>query len=135
MKMTKEIIHDLMPLYAANECSADTRLLVEEYLRENPREAGEIQRLLEAPIPVRVPPAASLAEAQALREARRRIGRQKWLMGLAIFFSLAPLSFFDDNGRVWWCLRDAPQSAAVYLVLAAAFWAVYARERRHPRSL
>ena len=51
MKVTKEIISDLIPLYAANECSADTRALVEEYLQQNPAEADELRQILSAPWP------------------------------------------------------------------------------------
>ncbi len=36
MKITKNIISDLWPLYAANECSADTWKLVDGYLHEKP---------------------------------------------------------------------------------------------------
>ena len=55
MNVTKDIISDLIPLYAANECSADTRALVEEYLRGNPKEAEELQRIMSTPIPSTVP--------------------------------------------------------------------------------
>ena len=39
MNVTKEVITDLFPLYAANECSKDSRALVELYLRDNPDQA------------------------------------------------------------------------------------------------
>ena len=135
MKLTKEIIDDLLPLYAANECSAGTRRLVEEYLREHPQEAEEMKRIMLTPIPRTMPSSADLDETQALREARRRLNRQKWLMGLAIFFSLAPGTFIYDNGRLWWFLRDSPRSALVYVALAILFWILYVIERRHPRSV
>jgi ferric-dicitrate binding protein FerR (iron transport regulator) len=135
MNLTKEIIDDLIPLYAANECSADTRKLVEEYLQQNPQRAEEIKRILQTPLPRAVPPPASLDETRALREARRRLSRQQWLMGAAIFFSLAPLAFFHEDGRTWWLLRDSPKSALIYAALAVVFWVIYAVERRHPRSV
>ena len=135
MKISKEIIDDLIPLYATNECSAETRKLVEEYLQQNPERAEEIKRILQTPLPGTLPSPASLDEMRALREARRRLSRQQWLMGVAIFFSLAPLAFFHENGRTWWLLRDAPGSALVYAILAVVFWVIYANERRHPRSV
>ena len=135
MKISKEIIDDLIPLYATNECSTETRKLVEEYLQQNPQRAEEIERILQTPLPRALPSPASLNEARALREARRRLSRQQWLTGVAIFFSLAPLAFFHENGRTWCLLRDAPGSALVYAALAVVFWGIYALERRHPRSV
>ena len=135
MNITEPIIHDLIPLYAANECSADTRRLVEEYLQQHPRQAEEIQRILQTPLPRATVSLPNLEEARSLREARRRLQRQQWLMGLGIFFSLAPFSFFYSEGHSWWLLRDSPRSALVYGVVAVVFWVLYARERHHPRSL
>jgi len=135
MNVTKEIINDLIPLYAANECSADTRALVEEYLQRNPRQAEELRRVMETSVPEAVPSAKSLDEVRSFREARRRLRRRSWLMAFAIFFSLAPFSFVWTSGRVWWLLRDAPASAAVYCALGVVFWVIYAVERRRSRSL
>ncbi len=135
MNVTKEIINDLIPLYVANECSADTRTLVEEYLQRNPRQAEELRRVMATSVPQAVPSAKSLNEVRSFREARRRLRRRSWLMAFAIFFSLAPFSFVWTGGRVWWLLRDAPASAAVYGALGVVFWVIYAVERRRSRSL
>jgi ferric-dicitrate binding protein FerR (iron transport regulator) len=135
MNVTKNIINDLIPLYVANECSTDTRELVEEYLQRNPQQAEELRRIMNTPIPGAVPPAKGLDEIRAFREARRRLRRRTWLMALAIFFSLAPFSFWSGDGRMWLMLRDAPGSALVYAGLAAVMWIIYALERRRSRSL
>ena len=90
MNVTKEIINDLIPLYAANECSADTRALVDEYLQRNPQQAEELRRVMGTSVPRAVPSAKSLDEVRSFREARRRLRRRTWLMAFAIFFSLAP---------------------------------------------
>jgi ferric-dicitrate binding protein FerR (iron transport regulator) len=135
MNVTKEIINDLIPLYAANECSADTRALVEEYLQRNPQQAEELRRVMATSVPEAVPSAKSLDEVRSFREARRRLRRRSWLMAFALFFSLAPFSFAWTAGRVWWLLRAAPASAAVYGALGVVFWVIYAVERRRSRSL
>ena len=36
MKVTQNVIHDLLPVYLAGEASADTAVLVEEFLRLDP---------------------------------------------------------------------------------------------------
>jgi hypothetical protein len=135
MNVTKDIINDLIPLYAGNECSADTRALVEQYLLEHPKEAEALRRIMDSPIPGAVPPASGLDEVRAFREARRRLRRRTWMLALAIFFSLAPLSFFSDGGRTWWMLRDAPRSAMVYAGLGLLFWTFYTVDRRRSQSL
>jgi ferric-dicitrate binding protein FerR (iron transport regulator) len=135
MNVTKDVINDLYPLYLEKECSADTRALVEEYLQRNPQHAEELRRVMSAPLPKIVAPATGLEEMDSLRKARRRVRRRSWLMALAIFFSLAPLSFFSADGRTWWLLRDAPGSALVYAALGVVFWIIYAVERRRSNSL
>ena len=37
MKVTRDVILDLLPLYLAGEASADTRILVEKYLETDPK--------------------------------------------------------------------------------------------------
>jgi ferric-dicitrate binding protein FerR (iron transport regulator) len=135
MNVTKEIINDLIPLYFANECSADTRAVVEDYLQRNPQQAHELRRVMGTFVPQGLPSSKSLDEMRSFREARRRLRRRTWLMALAIFFSLAPFSFVWANGRVWWLLRDAPASAVVYAALGVVFWVIYAVERSRSRSL
>ncbi len=135
MNVTKEIINDLMPLYIAEECSADTRALVEEYLQRNPQQAEELRRIMETSIPQAATSVKSLDEVRSFREARRRLRRRSWLMALAVFFSLAPFSFFSTSERTWWLLRDAPASAAVYAALGVLFWIIYGVERSRSRSL
>lgn len=135
MNATKDIINDLLPLYVSNECSADTRALVEEYMQRNPQQADEFRRLMDTPVPGFAPRSKGLEEVRAFREARRRLRRRSTLMACAIFFSLAPLSFLSIDGRTWWMLRDAPQSALIYAVIGVALWSLYAVGRRRSQSL
>jgi ferric-dicitrate binding protein FerR (iron transport regulator) len=124
-----------MPLYVANECSSDTRTLLEEYLQQNPQQAEELRRIMSTPLPGAVPSAKNLEETHSFREARRRLRRRSWVMGLAIFFSLAPFSFLYADGRMWWFLRDAPWSALVYGALGVMLWILYFVERHRSQSL
>jgi len=135
MNVTKDIINDLIPLYVANECSADTRALVEDYFQRNPRQAEELRRIMNTTVPAAAPPAKGLDEVRAFREARRRLRRRSWLMAAAIFFSLAPFSFFSTGDRTWWLLRDATGSALVYAAIGVVFWIIYAVDRRRSQSL
>ncbi|MGA2750505.1 MAG: hypothetical protein ABSG59_17165 [Verrucomicrobiota bacterium] len=135
MNVTKDIINDLIPLYVANECSADTRTLVEEYLQQHPEEAVELQRIINTAVPDAVPLAKNLDEVRAFREARRRLRLRSSVMALAIFFSLVPMSSFVDDRRSWWMLRDAPGTALIYAVIGVVFWIIYAVDRSRSKSL
>ena len=72
MKVTRDVILDLLPLYLADEVSADTRILVENYLETDPDLAKTAKKLapLEKPpqAPVRLSPEA---EVTAYRKAKR----------------------------------------------------------------
>ena len=59
MNVTKNVIADLFPLYAENECSPDTRALVDEYLRSHPQDAEELRQIMSSPMPKAGPPASS----------------------------------------------------------------------------
>ena len=58
MEITRNVILDLLPLYLSNEVSADTRTLVEKYLKNDPQlakiaEQSSIKELQEnIPIPL-----------------------------------------------------------------------------------
>lgn len=135
MNITKDIITDLYPLYLENACSADTRVLVEEYLQRHPQLAEELRRITGTTLPGAAPSPKDLAETQSLQEARRRVRRRSWLMALAIFFSLTPFSFVAVGEYSWWMLRDATSSALVYASLGVVFWIFYMLERRRANAL
>ncbi len=135
MNITNDIINDLIPLYVANECSADTRALVEEHLRNNPRRAEELRRIMGTPIGGAVPPPKALLETQAFREARKRLRVRSALMALAIFFTLAPFSFVSLKGQTWMLVRDEPKAAAVYFAVGVACWIAFVINRRRASVL
>jgi hypothetical protein len=135
MNITKEVITDLFPLYVANECSEDSRALVEQYLRDNPAEGAELKRIMSTPVPRTEPAGANLEEVRSLREARRRVRRQSVLLGLAIFFSLLPFSFLATGGKIYWLLIESPVSGLIYGGLGLSCWTAYFVLRHASRIL
>jgi len=134
MNITKEIITDLFPLYAANECSADTRVLVEDYLRQHPKEAEEFRRIMNSALPGAGLTAGRTDEMESLRRAQQFARRRSWFMGLAIFCSLAPFSFIHTRNYSFWLLRDAPVAALIYGAIAIVFWIAFGTTRTPVRS-
>ena len=43
MNITRDVINDLLPVYLAGDASADTRALLEDYLRRDPALAADVR--------------------------------------------------------------------------------------------
>jgi hypothetical protein len=72
MKITKNVILDLLPLYAAKEVSADTRALVEKYLKTDPDLANVAKQLEGMEKPEDIPvPLSQEDKMKAYKRARR----------------------------------------------------------------
>lgn len=134
MKITRDIVEDLYPLYISDACSSDSRALVEQYLREHPTDAETWRRLAETPASL-PPPDGHAQGTAALIEARRRLNARSWLQALAIFFTLVPFSFYVNEEKSWWFLREAPGAAATYGLIGLIFWIAYFRNRSKNRGL
>ena len=64
------------------------------------------------------------------REARRRVRRQAWLVGIAIFFSLLPFSFLWTSTKIYWLFLEAPKTALSYGAVGIGCWIFYGMVRR-----
>ncbi len=73
MDITRNVILDLLPLYVADEVSADTRALVEIYLETDPELANVAKQLevMEKPRDIPVPLSQD-DKMKAYRQARRQ---------------------------------------------------------------
>jgi hypothetical protein len=121
MNVTRAIIEDLLPLYAAGEASLDTRRLVEEYLATDPDLARSVQAAgaLRLP-PVEPPPGL---EAAALRRTRKLLGEKSLLMAVAFGLGYAPMAFSLEHGALIFLMyRDLPWLAALFTVASAVAW-------------
>ena len=130
MKITPDVINDLLPIYASGECSTDTRKLVEEYMKENPGiipPVKDFQHLLPNAIPAGL---KANDELHALVKTRRQLRVRSTLMGLAIFFSIVPFSFLYTGGKFYFLMAEAPVSAIVYGALGLLSWGLYFWIRR-----
>jgi len=134
MRITREIVKDLLPLYAAGEASADTRAAVEEWLRDDPELARLVEEMRgdgEERADATVAPDAGRA---ALATTKTLLRRRTWLLAWALFFTGLPLSFvFGDEGLRFLMLRDAPLSSAASLAVAVVLWILFARIARRLR--
>jgi anti-sigma factor RsiW len=73
MDITRNVILDLLPLYVADEVSADTRALVEKYLKTDPELANVAKQLKVMEKPRDIPaPLSQDDKLKAYRQARRQ---------------------------------------------------------------
>src|SRR5215510_7887042 len=92
MKVTREVILDLLPLYLAGEGSPATRALVEEYLKNDSELAERVRTLGVHALEVAATKLGPDLELDALRRTRRRLGQLRWLLGMGLAFTALALA-------------------------------------------
>ncbi|OFW10019.1 MAG: hypothetical protein A3H96_03440 [Acidobacteria bacterium RIFCSPLOWO2_02_FULL_67_36] len=132
MKVTREVVKDLLPVYLADEASADTRALVEEWLRTDPDLArhAEQARRIDLPAAPALPPTA---EKRALDRTRRHLRWRFVLLGTAIYVTTLPLSVtFSKTGFNGLLIDNWPERVVIML-MAMGLWIAYWRASRRVR--
>ena len=123
MNITRDVITDLWPLYAASEASDDTRTLVEEFLLQDPKFARILQQSAEEN-PFKSSSAPGLApdhEAQSLNRAKRIMHGQDWLFFMAMLWSgFAFGRIISDTS-----FDVSPRNFIITAAIAAVFWIAY----------
>ena len=125
MKITRDVITDLLPVYLAGEASPDTRALIEEFLDENP-DFAKLVAEQEKPLTstsINIP-----KEMQTLEKTKKILWQRSMYMGFAIFFSLFPASVrgSSDEG-IRWMWEGTPIIPIVSVLIAILMWILYAR--------
>jgi ferric-dicitrate binding protein FerR (iron transport regulator) len=132
MKVTRDVVKDLLTVYSAGEASSDTRALVEEWLRTDPELARQAEQADSVTLP-EVSPLPPTVEKQALDRTRRHLRWRMVLFGLAAYVSTLPFSVtFGRSGYKGLLIDDWPERIVVIsiaVVLWVIFWRVYRRTR------
>lgn len=125
MKVTQDVISDLLQLVQSGQASADSRRLVEEFVRKTP---------------VEPPPQL---ETEILRRTKRLIRLRSWLIGLGVFMLLLPMSSYHRTRTIdgkevfrmeWLMMRDSPRLAIVSSGLGICCWIGFFALRRRLRT-
>ncbi len=135
MKITRDVVKDLLTVELAGEASADTQALIGEYLRTDPVLAGEVAAARAGGLGLPdAPDATPTAEKQALDTTRRLLKNRTSTLVVAVLFTLLPLTFVTDGTSVRFLLvRDAPVIGIAWWATAAVMWVWHIRIRRRVR--
>ena len=87
MKVTRDVIYDLLPGYFSGDVSPDTRALVDEFLQQDP----EFSKMLERFRAVfrETPPTPARGEQEVFQRIRGDLQKRSELRGYVIAFGLA----------------------------------------------
>lgn len=139
MKMTQDVIKDLLPAYFSGEASTDTRAVVDEFFATEPELAERFRREWSVRVPVVVPLPPPDLEIATLRKARRVLGLERWLLGAAILFSSVGFTVRFDvpasgEATTRFLLQDSPLVLLSLLAVAVALWVAYFAIRKKTRA-
>lgn len=122
MKITENVISDLLPAYMSGEATEDTILLVEEYFKNNPDFEKIYKQELNTDIKVN---RLDLNEVKLLERTKRMIKFRSLVFGFAIFFSALPFSFYGNETEVHWLWENLPSVAYISGSLGICLWITY----------
>ena len=126
LKVTRDVITDLLPLCESGEASEDTRRLVQEFLAKDPELARLTEKLKQTRLSAEKALPPPEVEVKSLKRTRRVIREQSSVLAVAIFFTLAPFAFLLEGGRITWLLiRESPVIGGTYLFTGLVLWIVY----------
>jgi anti-sigma factor RsiW len=120
-------------VYLAGDVSADTRTLVESYLKSDPELAADVSaaRGDSLGLPATSPPTA---EKQALDATRQLLKSRTSTLVVATLFTVLPLTFaFRGTTITFLLIRDAPVIGLAWWATAAIMWIWHASIRRRLR--
>lgn len=130
--INRNVILDLLPAYVGGEASQETRALVEAFAKSD----AQIERLLQSgSLPNGGAEKRSSAELEALKRVKRRLRKQGYYLGFAIFFAFLTITFQIGDTGVHWTWQEYPAMAVVFGIVAVIFWLAYSASRKRLRGV
>lgn len=122
MNVTRQVINDLWPVYAADEASAETRALVEAFFHQDPEFAKTLQdQGAETMLQQEIPKLPADLEAKALRRTKRLLLGWDWTIYFAILFSC--FAFGRIVADTSWDV--SPANFIITASIAVTFWVAF----------
>src|SRR6476660_473482 len=122
MNITREVITDLWPIYAADEASPDSVALVEEFLAKDQELASALRDdVTEQLAAAHVPRLSPNIEAQALNRTKRLLHPFNWLFFFAVLFTC--FAFGRIISDTSWDV--SPRNFILTAAIALCFWVAF----------
>jgi len=130
MKITNNVILDLLPLYYAGEASEDTKKLIENYFNKYPEFAKEVDELSIKQLPEDMPLLLKPEDEMIiLRKTKRLLKLRSLLLAIAIFCTALPFAFGDVSWSkiegVHWLWTNFPLGAIISGLIGLVSWVGY----------
>lgn len=131
MKITRDVILDLWPVYEAGEASADTRALVEAFLEEDPEFARLVREerrdLMSQNESIALPPDR---EVEALRATQTLLKRRMQFLALGLALPLLAAMY---RFPAWLRWGDWEVGRLVLITIGVAGWVGFWRTHQRLR--
>jgi hypothetical protein len=121
MKVTRDIVADLWPLVADGSASADSRALVEEYLRQDPEWARTLEQTARAAGDLPAPSFQADQEVKMLNRIKWRARLPRWMLLFAMIFTF--LAFGRIIQDTQWVA--SPKRFVATAIVAGICWLVW----------
>ena len=129
MKITRDVITDLLPVYLSGEASADTKALIESFLHDDPEFAKLIGEN-DAFLPDGQINLSKDTEMDTLNKTKKLLRDRSTYLAFTIFFLLLPASFRVGEAGFQWLWADMPLSIVFFLACGILFGIQYGRISR-----
>jgi hypothetical protein len=122
MNISRDVITDLWPTYAAGDATPDTRALVEEFLRQDVEFARLLQNRGDDQLRTEVVPLLPAdREARAFCRTKKQLHGWDWLHFLAILFSAFAFGRIISDTS----FDVSPRNFIITASIAGVFWIAY----------
>jgi hypothetical protein len=127
MRLSREVMNDLLTVYLAGEASPETRALVEARAREDEEFAAAMRAAARVDVPGAPGKPDADLEIRSLKMTRSFVRLRSLFLAMAIFFSLLPFSFaFSSKTGMKWLVWEASAGLGyAFLALAVASWVAW----------
>ncbi|MBK7455081.1 MAG: hypothetical protein IPJ46_15575 [Anaerolineales bacterium] len=119
MKITRDVITDLLPVYLSGEASADTKALIESFLQDDPEFAKLIGEN-DAFLPDGQINLSKDTEMDTLNKTKKLLRDRSTYLAFTIFFLLLPASFRVGEAGFQWLWADMPLSIVFFWLVGSS---------------